>query len=155
MADKNSRLKWVYHISEQLIHQSDPTASIRTYKDENGDMKIVVRNIHEKNIGNMKFLVNNHLNNFRILLDNFTVQLENNSESLKFVGLHDIVQDSFMHSELDAFIAGNKIHTPFIPRYCNGKLFPYYIDSISSNLAFVHNTYGIVKKFSFDIKISE
>ena len=153
--NQNSRILWAYHVSEQKCHLSDPTASIRTHTDENGNMKLVVRNIHEDNIGKFEFIVNNDQNNFRIHLDRFTVQLENNSESLKFVGLYDIVHDSFMHSELDAFIEGKKFHSPFIPRYCNGQSFPDYINTLSSNIAFAHNTTGIAKKFSFVIKVSE
>ena len=154
VTDRRSKIQWAYHISEQLIHQSDPTASITTETDQNGNMTLVVKNIDEKNIGNMKFIVNNDQNNFRILLANFNVQLESNSSSLKFVGLNDIVQDSYMHSELDAFISGNKFHSPFIPKYCNDQSFPDYINALSSNLAFVHTTTGIAKKFSFVIKIS-
>ena len=152
---KNSRIVWAYNIAENLIHRADPTASIRVHIDDIGRMKLVVRNIDEKNIEKMEFMVNNDQNNFRVHLDRFTVQLGNNSESLKFVGLYEIVQDSFMHSELDAFIEGKKFHKPFIAKYCNGRSFPDYIDSIATCLAFACNTRGTIKKFSFVIKISE
>jgi hypothetical protein len=167
MANLNNQLipdltsqDWVNTTIETMVHSVDPNIKVVFTKQK----EVLLSNIGEESLLNLKFLTNNDLNNNYVTLINFVLFTDDDNfqQPLVIPGLKDVAVYCWKYNDSNSFLNGNNTFLPFgtlvLKDPCSNSLINIneYIDIYTSMLSSIYlSTLGKVKKYSLRIGSSK
>ena len=143
---------WLLNSVTKIMESIDAKISVSSETTSVGGKRIFIYGIDEVAIDKLYFLTNTDQNNNYLYTEDFKVYLDNNAYPFEIPGLKDIAKSMYDHSDIFAFLSGNKIQIPYnVANITNtsytGKTFSGYIDYLSSTIPYIENTAGHIKKY--------
>jgi len=143
---------WLLNSIKKIMENIDPKISVNSETTASNGKRIFIYGIDEVAIDKLYFLTNTDQNNNYLYIEDFKVYLDNNSYPFEISGLKEIAKSMYAHSDIFAFLSGNKIQIPFnVDNITNttytGKTFSGYIDYLSYTIPYIEITSGHIKKY--------
>jgi hypothetical protein len=143
---------WLLNSITKIMENIDAKISVSSETTSVGGKRIFIYGIDEVAIDKLYFLTNTDQNNNYLYIEDFKVYLDNNSYPFEIPGLKNIAKSMYDHSDIFAFLSGNKVQIPYnVANITNtsytGKTFSGYIDYLSSTIPYIENTAGHIKKY--------
>ena len=143
---------WLLNSITKIMESIDAKISVNGETTNSGGKRIFIYGVDEVAIDKLYFLTNTDQNNNYLYIEDFKVYLDNNSYPFEIAGLKMIAKSMYYHSDIFAFLSGNKIQIPFdVANITNtsytGKTFSGYIDYLSSVIPYIEITSGHIKKY--------
>ena len=135
---------WLLFTHKKLVQKYAPNTIQNIVYTCDGWARLIIKNISEYDLNNLKFIVNNDHNNNYWYLESSQFQLADNlSYSVELNGFSDIMNEYFRNSDTNGFINDDKLHSPFKGQNIGGL-----VDYLSSITPGARNTSGIPKIFT-------
>lgn len=143
---------WLLNSVTKIMESIDAKISVSSETTSVGGKRIFIYGIDEIAIDKLYFLTNTDQNNNYLYTEDFKVYLDNNSYPFEIPGFKNIAKSMYEHSDIFAFLSGNKVHIPYnVANITNtsytGKTFSGYIDYFSSTIPYIEDTSGHIKKY--------
>jgi hypothetical protein len=143
---------WLLYSITKIMESIDAKISVSSETTPVDGKRIFIYGIDEVSIDKLYFLTNTDQNNNYLYTEDFKVYLDNNAYPFEIPGLKNIAKSMYEHSDIFAFLSGNKVHIPYcvaniIGTSYTGNTFSGYIDYLSSTVPYVENTSGHIKKY--------
>jgi hypothetical protein len=152
----NSDLKsrdWLAFSTKQLISKVDPSIAVDLIYNSEGGMQIILDNVSEESIIKLQFLTNTDQNNNYLYLENLFVYINGSLSPLNVPGLSEIAVTLYQAADINEFIAGNKLKTPFSSKNIQNTSLPPnsnfndLVDNLTSIIPFTQSTFQKTKTY--------
>jgi len=140
---------WLFFSQQKVIQKMAPSVTTSIMGG-----KLVMSNISEDDLLLLEFFTNTDQNNNYLYLESVNVNLADSVSSLLISGLQDTMLDVFRLSDLNSYLSGLKVHTPFNNTAFNGISVGDFIDNLTAALPTVPDSKGISKNFTLTLSSS-
>jgi len=147
---------WLLLSTEKILSSIDPELSFTYVMKQNGGKNLVISNISESTMDKLAFLTNTDQNNNYLYLERFSIFSDNLPSINRFYEIEKTIINMWRNSDVNAFLKGDKLHSPFsvenlVNSSFKGNTFSEFVDEYTSLTPFILTTYMHKKIYEIEV----